>query len=133
MLRRDAQGARGTKKEPPLSRGLSRFARPRSLGLIQQQFRHLASLRNDHSGGKLFKSYFFFFLGAFFFISLFNLDLDLMTLLGAFLVTPGIDTSSLSAAAGEAPSLIRQPLLSMITLPLYKCVMRNAIDRAVNI
>ena len=83
-----------TKKEPPLSRGLSRFARPRSLGLIQQQFRHLASLRNGHSGGKLVKSYFFFFLGAFFFIALFNLDLDLAALLGAFFRTPGIDTSS---------------------------------------
>jgi hypothetical protein len=84
------------KEEPPLSRGLSRFARHRSLGLIQQQFRHLASLRNDHSGGKLVKSYFFFFFGAFFFagIALFNLDLDLAALFGAFFRTPGIDTSS---------------------------------------
>ena len=107
MPQRDVQGEYGTRKEPPLSRGLSRFARPRSLGLIQQQFRHLASLRNGHSGGKLVKSYFFFFLGAFFFISLFNLDLDLVALLGAFFLTPGIDTSYLSAAAGEAPAVIR--------------------------
>jgi hypothetical protein len=35
------------------------------------------------------------FLGAaFFFIALFNLDLDLAALLGAFFFTPGIDTSS---------------------------------------
>src|SRR5579872_729344 len=43
----------GTKKEPPLSRGLSRFIEAFSLGLIQQQDRHLASLRRNHSGGKL--------------------------------------------------------------------------------
>jgi hypothetical protein len=95
MRRPDAQGAGGTRKEPPLSRGLSRFARPRGLGLIQQQFRHLASLRNGHSGGKLVKSYFFLvFFGAFFFMSLFNLDLDLAAFFGAFFFTPGIDTSS---------------------------------------
>jgi hypothetical protein len=45
----------GIKKEPPLSRGLSRFIEARSLGLIQQQDRHLASLRRNHSGGKLVK------------------------------------------------------------------------------
>jgi len=50
--------------------------------------------------GNLSKSYFFFFLGAFFFISLFNFDLDLAALLGAFFRTPGIDTSYRSAAAG---------------------------------
>jgi hypothetical protein len=95
MPRTPAQGARGTRKEPPLSRGLSRFARPRGLGLIQQQFRHLASLRNGHFGGKLVRSYFFLvFLGAFFFIALFILDLDLVTFLGVFLRAPGIDTSS---------------------------------------
>ena len=81
------------KEEPPFSRGLSRFARHRSLGLIQQQFRHLASLRNDHPGGKLLPSYFFFFLGAFFFISLFRLDLDLAAFLEALFLVPGIDTS----------------------------------------
>src|SRR5579864_6840389 len=43
----------GKKKEPPLSKGLSRCIEARSLGLIQQQDRHLASLRRNHSGGKL--------------------------------------------------------------------------------
>src|ERR1700733_4327136 len=42
-----------TKKEPPLSRGLSRCIEAVGLGLIQQQDRHLASLRRNHSGGKL--------------------------------------------------------------------------------
>ena len=73
------------------------------------------------------QSYFFFFLGAFFFISLFNLDLDLIALFGAFFLTPGIDTSSLSAAAGEAPYLLDSVCYLMMQ-PLYKRVMRNAID-----
>src|SRR5208283_1687190 len=64
MTRHDAQGERHIRKEPPLSRGLSRFARPRGLGLIQQQFRHLASLRNGHSGGKLGKVTSFWFSWA---------------------------------------------------------------------
>jgi hypothetical protein len=46
------------------------------------------------------------FFGAFFFIALFSLDLDFGAFLATFFFTPGIDTSSLSAAAGEAPFLI---------------------------
>ena len=120
-----AQATRGTKEEPPLSRGLSRFARPRGLGLIQQQFRHLASLRNDHPGGKLLRSYFFFFLGAFFFISLFRLDLDLAAFLEALFLIPGIDTSFFGCC-WKAPNLIRWALTTSIPSPLYKCVMLNA-------
>lgn len=68
----------------------------RSLGLIQQQFRHLASLRNGDSGGKFVRNYFFLvFLGAaFFFIALFNLGLDLTAFLAVFFFATGIDTSS---------------------------------------
>jgi hypothetical protein len=88
-----AQATR-TKGKSPLFQGGSPVLRGhRSLGLIQQQFRHLASLRNDHPGGKLLPSYFFFFLGAFFFISLFRLDLDLAAFLEALFLVPGIDTS----------------------------------------
>jgi hypothetical protein len=52
------------------------------------------------AGEKLLpRDYFFFFLPAFFFIVLFNLDLDFLAVLAAFLFA-GIDTSSPSSAAG---------------------------------
>jgi hypothetical protein len=91
-----------------------------SLGLIQQQVRHLASLRNDHPGGKLFSGYFFFFLPAFFFISLFNLDLDLTPALRARLFVPGIDTSF--------DPLLLEKLLDLIVGPMRPSIRSQYIN-----
>ena len=84
------------KERAPSFKGALPFCEARGLGLIQQQFRHLASLRRRSFRRETCKSYFFLvFLGAaFFFIALFNLDLDLAAFFGAFFFTPGIDTSS---------------------------------------
>jgi hypothetical protein len=85
------------RKEPPLSRGLSRVARPFSLGLVQQQIlAALASLRGISPEINSLGDYFFFFLAAFFFaILLFLIGLDLWAFfLARFFIIPGIGTSS---------------------------------------
>jgi hypothetical protein len=97
----------GKKKEPPLSRGLSPFCEA-----TRPRLNPAAVPASGQPPEKSFRretcqSYFFLvFLGAFFFIALFNLDLDFGAFLATFFFTPGIDTSSLSAAAGEAPFLL---------------------------
>jgi hypothetical protein len=89
---------RRQRKEPPLSRGLSRVARPLSLGLIQQQIlAALASLRGISPKVNSLSGYFFlvFLAGFFFAILLFRIGLDLWAFfLARFFIIPGIGTSS---------------------------------------
>jgi hypothetical protein len=84
------------RKEPPLSRGLSRVARPFSLGLIQQQIlAALASLRGTSPKVNSLSGYFFlvFFAAFFFFILLFLIGLDFLAILALRFIT-GIGTSA---------------------------------------
>ncbi len=93
---RERASKRFKRKEPPLSRGLSRVARPFSLGLFQQQIlAALASLRGIGPKVNSLSGYFFLvFLAAFFFfIWLFRIGLDLVAFLALRFFT-GIGTSA---------------------------------------
>jgi hypothetical protein len=96
MLNARARKQAPQRKEPPLSKGLSRVARPLSLGLIQQQIlAALASLRGISPKVNSLSGYFFlvFLAGFFFAILLFRIGLDLVAFLARFFFT-GIGTSS---------------------------------------
>ena len=96
MLNARARNKRHKRKEPPLSKGLSRVARPLSLGLFQQQsLASLASLRGISPKVNSLSDYFFlvFLAGFFFAILLFRIGLDLVAFLARFFI-PGIGTSS---------------------------------------